>query len=93
MKNKIVIFFISIFFFTLFSFVQEFDNYNIKGKINLIVQEFDNYNIKGKINLIRVDDFLTLRAHVLNHELFFVDDFNYNFVVLQKKFKNIFKLM
>ena len=68
MKNKIVILFISIFFFTLFSFVQE----------------FDNYNIKGKINLIRVDDFLTLRAQVLNHELFFIDDLNYNFVVLQK---------
>ncbi|ARV06418.1 hypothetical protein BTO04_06765 [Polaribacter sp. SA4-10] len=68
MKNKIVIFFISIFFFTLFSFVQE----------------FDNYKIKGKINLIRVDDFLTLRAQVLNHELFFIDDLNYNFVVLQK---------
>ena len=47
-------------------------------------QEFDTYKVKGSIHLIRVDDFLTLRAQALNQESFFINDLNYNFVVLKK---------
>lgn len=47
-------------------------------------QEFDNYRVKGGINLIKTDDFLTLRAQVLNLEQFFIDELNYNFVALKK---------
>lgn len=47
-------------------------------------QEFDNYRVKGEVNLIRTDDFLTLRAQVLNLEPFFIDELNYNFVALKK---------
>jgi hypothetical protein len=68
MKNKAVILFIIIIFFTPFSFAQE----------------FDNYELEGKINLFRIDDFLTLRAQALNHESFFINDLNYNLVVLKK---------
>jgi hypothetical protein len=68
MKNKIIILFILNIFFTPF-----YD-----------AQEFDNYNVKGKINLTQIDDFLTLRAQVLNEELFFINDLSYLFVVLKK---------
>ncbi|KAB1155289.1 hypothetical protein F7018_12505 [Tenacibaculum aiptasiae] len=47
-------------------------------------QEFGKRNVKGKINLIKVDDFLTLRALVVNEEAFFIDKLNYNFVALKK---------
>ncbi len=49
-----------------------------------IAQEFDAYEVKGGINLTKTDDFLTLRAQVLNEEPFFIDELNYNFVVLKK---------
>lgn len=47
-------------------------------------QEFDAYEVKGNVNLKKTDDFLTLRAQVLNQESFFIDELNYNFVVLKK---------
>ncbi|WP_158838137.1 CsgE family curli-type amyloid fiber assembly protein [Polaribacter sp. L3A8] len=50
----------------------------------LSAQEFGDYKVKGSINLTRGDEFLTLRAQVLNEESFFIDDLNYNFVLLKK---------
>lgn len=47
-------------------------------------QEFDNYRVKSDVVLVRTDDFLTLRAQVLNLEPFFIDELNYNFVALKK---------
>ncbi|WP_272149994.1 CsgE family curli-type amyloid fiber assembly protein [Tenacibaculum aiptasiae] len=47
-------------------------------------QEFDTYRVKGSVNLTRTDDFLTLRAQVLNLEPYFIDELNYNFVALKK---------
>lgn len=62
-------------FFLIFGIVMMFYSY---------AQEFDAYKIKGKINLARTDDFLTLRAQVVNAESFFINELNYNFVVLKK---------
>ena len=68
MKNKIIILFILNIFFIPFA----------------CTQEFDTYKVKGIINLTRIDDFLTLRAQVLNEESFFINELNYNFVALKK---------
>lgn len=59
---------IFIVFFTIFSFAQE----------------FDVYKVKGVINSTRTDDFLTLRAQAVSEEDFFINELNYNFVVLKK---------
>ncbi|ARV15175.1 CsgE family curli-type amyloid fiber assembly protein [Polaribacter sp. SA4-12] len=68
MKNKVIFFFILNIFFTPFYYTQE----------------FDTYKVKGEIVLAQIDDFLTLRAQVLNEELFFINDLSYIFVVLKK---------
>jgi hypothetical protein len=68
MKNRIIVFFILNVFF-----ISVFH-----------AQEFDTYVVKGKINLTRIDEFLTLRAQVLNEESFFINDLSYLFVVLKK---------
>ena len=68
MKNKIVILVIVTFFSIRFS----------------SEQEFTTYKVKGEINTTRRDDFLTLRAQVVNQESFFIDDLNFNFVLLKK---------
>lgn len=47
-------------------------------------QEFGVYKVKGVINSTRTDDFLTLRAQAVNEEEFFINELNYNFVVLKK---------
>ncbi|KGL58669.1 CsgE family curli-type amyloid fiber assembly protein [Polaribacter sp. Hel1_85] len=68
MKNKIIVLLFVNVFFTTFYYAQE----------------FDKYEVKGEINLTRIDDFLTLRAQVINEESFFINDLYYNFVVLKK---------
>lgn len=68
MKSKIVLVLILYFFLTHFS----------------NAQEFGEYKVKGSIRLTQIDDFLTLRAQVLNKESFFINELNYNFVVLKK---------
>ena len=68
MKSKIAFVLILCFFLTHFS----------------NAQEFDEYKVEGSIHLTQIDDFLTLRAQVLNKESFFINELNYNFVVLKK---------
>lgn len=50
-------------------------------------QEFEKYVVKAEILSEKVDDFLTLRSQILNKEPFFIDNLNYNFVVLKKDIK------
>ncbi len=47
-------------------------------------QEFDTYKVEGEIKLMHKDDFYLLRAFVINKEVFFIEELDYNLVVLKK---------
>lgn len=54
-------------------------------------QEFENISIKSAIKTVQRDDFVTFRSIIVNNQDYFIDELNYNFVVLKLSGGNVSK--
>lgn len=53
-------------------------------RVNSFSQNYQNTAVEGKIQLEKQDNFVTLRAFVVNNQPIYADELNYNLVALKK---------